>query len=353
MRIRDWSFWDWVGYSALFVAALMLALDTAFRQDTNLQSLRPAWTLGRAWGFTPFLLLLIAGLLAVLKHWPRRTAPIGTPSSADAVEGLSQQLAASRAAVAKENEGHNAALGELQVERNRTRLADERTRSVEKSAEKKDAARAVEIAELTYVIEEGGKQIAALNWSANYHVAFPMLRSLERAQLDAMMPFADRCNVAAQAAAYEAEKVLMDLLKQLAFVEAPSKGAYLAYFIDIDILRPMKHTARLLSEQREDPRTALVAFAIRYHIARKWIQNSLAALVDVNGKDSIGVNERFRLAVASILNYPKWFAADSEWFAKLEDAYAIQTLSDVRGEIQNYCEIYGLVRALPPQMNPV
>jgi hypothetical protein len=137
------------------------------------------------------------------------------------------------------------------------------------------------------------------------------------------------------------------------FVQAPSTGAYLAQFIDRRILRPMIRTAHLLAEQRTDPRTALVAFAIRYHVARQWIQNSLAAVVDVNGKDPTDVNERFQMAVASIFDYPAWFAADRAWFAKLDEVFNIQSLSDVRGEIQNYCKINELVRALPPQMNPV
>ena len=72
MAKSKWSFWDWVGYSALWVAALMLALDTAVRQYPALALMAPSWIGGAAWGFLPFILVTFAAVLAIVKHWPWR-----------------------------------------------------------------------------------------------------------------------------------------------------------------------------------------------------------------------------------------------------------------------------------------
>jgi hypothetical protein len=60
-------FWNIVAYSVLLVGALMLAADTGIRQSRELSERAPQFVQGKFWGFTPLVLIAIAGLIWVGK----------------------------------------------------------------------------------------------------------------------------------------------------------------------------------------------------------------------------------------------------------------------------------------------
>jgi len=61
--MRNWRFWDWLAYTGVFVAAVILAADTGMRQSPEFQKyvgfMHSAW-----WGFAP--LILLVGATAIL-----------------------------------------------------------------------------------------------------------------------------------------------------------------------------------------------------------------------------------------------------------------------------------------------
>jgi hypothetical protein len=59
--MRHWTFWDRIAYVCLWVAAVILATDTAFKLAPDLaEKVVPAWLSGPIWGFAPVVLLLLA-----------------------------------------------------------------------------------------------------------------------------------------------------------------------------------------------------------------------------------------------------------------------------------------------------
>ena len=92
--MREWKFWEWVAYSAIFIAALLLAVDTGLRMSPTLMTELPTGFLHSPWwGFAPLGLLLIATTVFLKRafgwignddkkssiqklHWPNPYTPI-------------------------------------------------------------------------------------------------------------------------------------------------------------------------------------------------------------------------------------------------------------------------------------
>jgi hypothetical protein len=73
--MRHWSFWEWVAYGALFVAAMIIAADTGVRIAPDLAEYSPAFVHGAIWGFAPFVLVIVATIILLLREFvfrPRR-----------------------------------------------------------------------------------------------------------------------------------------------------------------------------------------------------------------------------------------------------------------------------------------
>jgi hypothetical protein len=64
--MAHWSFWEWLGFAVLWVAAIILAIDQGLRMapDTR-QKLGLTFTDRPVWAFAPLVLLLIATAILV------------------------------------------------------------------------------------------------------------------------------------------------------------------------------------------------------------------------------------------------------------------------------------------------
>jgi hypothetical protein len=58
--MRGWSFWDRIAYLCLWVTAMILAADTAFKLAPDLAHKAPSWSKSPIWGFAPLILLVLA-----------------------------------------------------------------------------------------------------------------------------------------------------------------------------------------------------------------------------------------------------------------------------------------------------
>ena len=64
--MRGWTFWDRIAYLSLWVAAMILAADTALKLAPDLAHIVPSWFESPIFGFTPLALLILAtGLFVV------------------------------------------------------------------------------------------------------------------------------------------------------------------------------------------------------------------------------------------------------------------------------------------------
>jgi hypothetical protein len=67
--MRHWTFWEWVAYAALFVAAMIVAADTGVRITPDLAAYLPAFVHGPIWGFAPLILVVGATIILVLREF--------------------------------------------------------------------------------------------------------------------------------------------------------------------------------------------------------------------------------------------------------------------------------------------
>lgn len=65
--MSDWRFWDWVAYAILFVAAMIIAIDTGIRLSPVTWPHIPEFLHSGWWGFAPLALLIIATLILLAR----------------------------------------------------------------------------------------------------------------------------------------------------------------------------------------------------------------------------------------------------------------------------------------------
>src|SRR5580698_8270928 len=64
MNMREWSVLEWVAFAALFVGAIILAVDTGAKQTTgSVREFFSGFIEKPIWGFLPLGLLLLATLI--------------------------------------------------------------------------------------------------------------------------------------------------------------------------------------------------------------------------------------------------------------------------------------------------
>jgi hypothetical protein len=63
--MRRWTFWEWVAYAGMNVAATILAIDTGFKLSPNLTP--PAFLHSAWWGFAPALLITFSTIIFLLR----------------------------------------------------------------------------------------------------------------------------------------------------------------------------------------------------------------------------------------------------------------------------------------------
>ncbi len=66
--MSKWDFWDWVGYAAIFVAAIILAMDAGLRNVPELSRAMSAILQSSWWGFAPLVLVLGATVLFIARE---------------------------------------------------------------------------------------------------------------------------------------------------------------------------------------------------------------------------------------------------------------------------------------------
>jgi hypothetical protein len=84
VTMRHWTFWEWVAYVALFVAALIIAVDTGFRESPDVMARLPEFFHSEWWGFAPAVLVVAATIILLLREFvfkPRQqTTPFPLPA---------------------------------------------------------------------------------------------------------------------------------------------------------------------------------------------------------------------------------------------------------------------------------
>jgi hypothetical protein len=66
--MSHWTFWEWVAYAILFIAACITAADTGFKQSPILMEQLPHFIHSPWWGFTPVVLVLLATGILVARE---------------------------------------------------------------------------------------------------------------------------------------------------------------------------------------------------------------------------------------------------------------------------------------------
>jgi hypothetical protein len=66
--MSEWGFWEWIAYSATWVAAIIAAASATIKTEPHLQEGVPEPLKARWWGYVPLVLLFI-GLVGFLISW--------------------------------------------------------------------------------------------------------------------------------------------------------------------------------------------------------------------------------------------------------------------------------------------
>jgi len=82
--MAHWTYWEWVAYAVLFIAALIIAADTGFKQAPELMEKLPAFFHSTWWGFAPLAFVLLATVILVGREfeWFGRRSPAPEQTSA-------------------------------------------------------------------------------------------------------------------------------------------------------------------------------------------------------------------------------------------------------------------------------
>jgi hypothetical protein len=82
--MRKWSFWDWLGYTGLAIAAVMVAADTGLRGATGSATRLTDLLNSPLWAFMPLALIVLASGILVLRAFNLigRTQPAATTPTA-------------------------------------------------------------------------------------------------------------------------------------------------------------------------------------------------------------------------------------------------------------------------------
>ena len=89
--MRHWTFWEWVAYGALFVAALIIAADTGFKLTPDIMVRLPEFFHSASWGFAPVVLVISSTIILLLREFafPEKrgqSIPVSVPPKASPAE---------------------------------------------------------------------------------------------------------------------------------------------------------------------------------------------------------------------------------------------------------------------------
>jgi hypothetical protein len=87
--MSHWSFWDWIAYGCLGIAAFGLAIGTIWKEYPHMfQSWWPTFLSSPKWSFLPAIFFVIATLIFIF----RAVAPSATSKSAGPVQSVAAAL---------------------------------------------------------------------------------------------------------------------------------------------------------------------------------------------------------------------------------------------------------------------
>ena len=75
--MAKWSFWDWVGYAALGLAAFGMALGSMLKDNGEVLALLPSFLSSPRWAYAPAILFTIGSIILLV----RAVAPLATSST--------------------------------------------------------------------------------------------------------------------------------------------------------------------------------------------------------------------------------------------------------------------------------
>jgi hypothetical protein len=84
INVSHWTFWEWVAYGSLFVAALIIAADTSFKLAPDVMARLPEFFHSEWWGFAPVVLVVAATIILLLREFvfkPRQHTSEGSETS--------------------------------------------------------------------------------------------------------------------------------------------------------------------------------------------------------------------------------------------------------------------------------
>lgn len=67
-RMREWGGWDWVAYSALWIAAIILAADSGIKDSEKLKESFSVLLQSTYWSLSPLVLVVFGTCVFILKH---------------------------------------------------------------------------------------------------------------------------------------------------------------------------------------------------------------------------------------------------------------------------------------------
>lgn len=66
-RMAGWTFWEWVAYGGLLVAAIILAADAGIKIEPELMQTLPAWLFSPYFAFSPLVLIIMSSVILAVK----------------------------------------------------------------------------------------------------------------------------------------------------------------------------------------------------------------------------------------------------------------------------------------------
>lgn len=66
--MREWRFWDWIGYACLFIAALVEAAEEALKHAPRIDAVMPSFISSGIWAFMPLILILVGTAILLWRH---------------------------------------------------------------------------------------------------------------------------------------------------------------------------------------------------------------------------------------------------------------------------------------------
>jgi hypothetical protein len=65
--MASWRVWDWIAYTCLLLAAIIIAADAGLKNAPNVMLKMPEWVMGEYWSFAPLCLIFVGSAIFIAK----------------------------------------------------------------------------------------------------------------------------------------------------------------------------------------------------------------------------------------------------------------------------------------------